>query len=249
MLIEVLAILGVVLFIAGFVILFNRKRAAFAKAFADDADEDKAEPEKEETPEDKEEGKKTEIFASVDTSNTQDATGFGYDATGESSVKNLSFEEKLGKDTVVVELPAPKTRRKAKAAAPKAAPVVKKGHPVKLGATPEELVKILERKIARRVDVLKVAKLPESGDATLKRYRSKLSELKAKIAETAIKKAFDEKPKKAVKSSTEKDDVIRVSTPGVAKKAAKKTTKKSTKKAPAKKPAKKTTKKSKKSAE
>lgn len=247
MLIEVLAILGVVLFIAGFVILFNRKRAKFATAFEDDADEDKAEPEKEETPEDKEEGKKTEIFASVDTSNTQDATGFGYDAAGESSVKNLSFEEKLGKDTVVVELPAPKTRRKVKVATPKASPVVKKGHPVKLGATPEELVKILERKIARRVDVLKVAKLPESGDATLKRYRSKLSELKAKIAETAIKKAFDEKPKKAVKSSTEKDDVIRVSTPGVAKKATKKTTKKSAKKAPAKKPAKKTTKKSKKS--
>ena len=250
MLIEVLAILGVVLFIAGFVILFNRKRAAFAKAFEDDADEDKAEPEKEETPEDKEEGKKTEIFASVDTSNTQDATGFGYDAAGESSVKNLSFEEKLGKDTVVVELPAPKTRRKAKVATPKASPVVKKGHPVKLGATPEELVKILERKIARRVDVLKVAKLPESGDATLKRYRSKLSELKAKIAETAITKSepirymgYEKKPAKAKKSSTEKDEVIRVSSPGVPKK----TTKKSAKKAPAKKPAKKTTKKSKKS--
>jgi hypothetical protein len=244
MLIEVLAILGVVLFIAGFVILFNRKRATFAKAFEDDADEDKAEPEKEETPEDKEEGKNTEIFASVDTSNTQDATGFGYDAAGESSVKNLSFEEKLGKDTVVVELPAPKTRRKAKVATPKASPVVKKGHPVKLGATPEELVKILERKIARRVDVLKVAKLPESGDATLKRYRSKLGELKAKIAETAIKKALAEKPVKTKKSSTEKDEVIRVSSPGVEKK----TTKKSAKKAPAKKPAKKTTKKSKKSA-
>jgi hypothetical protein len=244
MLIEVLAILGVVLFIAGFVILFNRKRAALANAFDEDTADENTEPEKEETPEEKEDDKKTEIFASVDTSNTQDATGFGYDAAGESSVKNLSFEEKLGKDTVVVELPAPKTRRKAKAAAPKAAPVVKKGHPVKLGATPEELVKILERKIARRVDVLKVAKLPESGDATLKRYRSKLGELKAKIAETAIKKALAEKPVKTKKSSTEKDEVIRVSSPGVEKK----TTKKSAKKAPAKKPAKKTTKKSKKSA-
>lgn len=244
MLIEVLAILGVVLFIAGFVILFNRRRAALANAFDEDAVDEGAEPEKEETPEEKEDDKKTEIFASVDTSNTQDATGFGYDAAGESSVKNLSFEEKLGKDTVVVELPAPKTPRKAKAAAPKAAPVVKKGHPVKLGATPEELVKILERKIARRVDVLKVAKLPESGDATLKRYRSRLGELKAKIAETTIKKALTEKPAKTKKSSTEDSEVIRVSSPGVEKK----TTKKSAKKAPAKKPAKKTTRKSKKSA-
>lgn len=244
MLIEVLAILGVVLFIAGFVILFNRKRAALANAFDEDAADESAEPEKEETPEEKEDDKKTEIFASVDTSNTQDATGFGYDAAGESSVKNLSFEEKLGKDTVVVELPAPKAPRKAKVAAPKVAPVVKKGHPVKLGATPAELVTILERKIARRVDVLKVAKLPESGDATLKRYRSRLGELKAKIAETAIKKALTEKPVNTKKSSTEKDEVIRVSSPGVEKK----TTKKSAKKAPAKKPAKKTTKKSKKSA-
>ncbi len=244
MLIEVLAILGVVLFIAGFVILFNRKRAALANAFDEDASDESTEPEKEETPEEKEDDKKTEIFASVDTSNTQDATGFGYDAAGESSVKNLSFEEKLGKDTVVVELPAPNTRRKAKVATPKASPVVKKGHPVKLGATPEELVKILERKIARRVDVLKVAKLPEAGDATLKRYRSKLGELKAKIADTAIKTALTEKPVKSKKSSAEKDEVIRVSSPG----AEKKTTKKSAKKAPAKKPAKKTTKKSKKSA-
>lgn len=248
MLIEVLAILGVVLFIAGFVILFNRKRAALANAFDEDAADEGAEPEKEETPEEKEDDKKTEIFASVDTSNTQDATGFGYDAAGESSVKNLSFEEKLGKDTVVVELPALKAPRKAKAAAPKAAPVVKKGHPVKLGATPEELVKILERKIARRVDVLKVAKLPESGDATLKRYRSRLGELKAKIADAVTKPeptrymGYEKKPAKSKKSSTEKDEVIRVSSPGVDKK----TTKKSAKKAPAKKPVKKTTKKSKK---
>lgn len=250
MLIEVLAILGVVLFIAGFVILFNRKRAALANAFDEDATDEGAEPEKEETPEDKEDDKKTEIFASVDTSNTQDATGFGYDAAGESSVKNLSFEEKLGKDTVVVELPAPKAPRKAKAAAPKAAPAVKKGHPVKLGATPEELVKILERKIARRVDVLKVAKLPESGDATLKRYRSRLGELKAKIGDAVTKSepirymGYEKKPVKTKKSSTEKDEVIRVSSPGVDKK----TTKKSAKKAPAKKPARKTTKKSKKGA-
>ena len=250
MLIEVLAILGVLLFIVGFTIIFNRKRAALASAFDEDATDEGAEPEKEETPEEKEDDKKTEIFAAVDTSNTQDATGFGYDAAGESSVKNLSFEEKLGKDTVVVELPAPKTPRKVKAAAPKAAPVVKKGHPVKLGATPEELVKILERKIARRVDVLKVAKLPESGDATLKRYRSKLGELKAKIADDVAKSesirymGYKKKPVKAKPSSTEKDEVIRVSAPGVPKK----TTKKSAKKAPAKKPARKTTKKAKKSA-
>ena len=242
MLIEVLTILGALLVIVGFTIIFNRKRAALASAFDEDAADEGTEPEKEETPEEKDDDKKTEIFAAVDTSNTQDATGFGYDAAGESSVKNLSFEEKLGKDTVVVELPAPKTPRKPKAAAPKAAPVVKKGHPVKLGATPEELVKILEHKIARRVDVLKVAKLPESGDAILKRYRSKLGELKAKIAETAVKKVLAEKPAKAKKSSTEKDEVIRVSSPGVPKK----TTKKSAKKAPAKKPAKKTTKKSRK---
>lgn len=231
MLIELLAVALVVLFVVGFVILFNRRRAVVAKAFEEDYPEIK--PGEAGTPDESKDAaeKKTEIFATVDTSNTQEATGFGYDATGESAVKNVAFEEKLGKDTVVVELPSPKAARKAKSAksAPKAA---RKEPAVKLGATPEELVVILERKIARRADVLKVAKLPESGDSTLKRYRDKLAELKAKIAESAAKAEPKAKAEKKPVLSTDNAEVIVVGTVDVEKKPAKKTIK-------AKKPAKK----------
>ena len=245
MLIEILAIIGVVLFVVGFTIILKRKnRKAIEDAFADETDDADTEAEQGDTPEDQADGekkkKKNEIFAAVDTSNTQDATGYGYDAAGESVVKNMSFEEKLGKDTVVVEVPAPKTRKKAKAAPAKVVTSVKKGKPVHLGATPEELVKILERKIARRVDVLKVAKLPESGDATLKRYRASLEDLKSKIAAAAPAKPA--KGTRKAKSSTEDADVLVVTTPAVTKKAARKTAKPA-KKAPAKKLAKKATKK------
>ena len=242
MLIEILAILGVVLFVVGFtIILWRKKRKANEAAFADETDDADTEAEQGDTPEDQADGeKKNEIFAAVDTSNTQDATGYGYDAAGESVVKNMSFEEKLGKDTVVVEVPAPRTRKKAKAAPAKVVTSVKKGKPVHLGATPEELVKILERKIARRVDVLKVAKLPESGDATLKRYRASLEDLKSKIAASAPAKPA--KGTRKAKSSTEDADVLVVTTPAVTKKAARKTVKLA-KKAPAKKLAKKATKK------
>ena len=86
---------------------------------------------------------------------------------------------------------------------------------MKLGATPEELARILERKIARRADILKVAKLSESGDATLKRYRKNLAEVKARIAEAAPKKPAGERPHKVVATSTDKAEVIRVTAPGV----------------------------------
>lgn len=242
MLIEILAIIGVVLFVIGFtIILWRKKRKAIEAAFADETDDADTEAEQGDTPEDQADGeKKNEIFAAVDTSNKQDATGYGYDAAGESVVKNMSFEEKLGKDTVVVEVPAPRTRKKAKAAPAKVVTSVKKGKPVHLGATPEELVKILERKIVRRVDVLKVAKLPESGDATLKRYRASLEDLKSKIAASAPAKPA--KGTRKAKSSTEDADVLVVTTPAVTKKAARKTAKPA-KKAPAKKLAKKATKK------
>ena len=224
MLIELLAVALVVLFVVGFVILFNRRRAVVAKAFEEDYPEIK--PGEAGTPDEAKDAaeKKTEIFATVDTSNTQDATGFGYDATGESAVKNVAFEEKLGKDTVVVELPSSKAARKAKTAKP-ASKVARKEPSVKLGATPEELVKILERKIVRRVDVLKVAKLPESGDSTLKRYRDKLAELKAKIADSATKAEPKAKAEKKPVMSTDNAEVIVVGTVGVEKKSAKKTTK------------------------
>lgn len=240
MLINVLAVAGVLLFIVGFLIIFNRRNAVGAKAFEDDGTDAPELPENPGEPEPKPEDKTTEIFAAVDTSNTQEATGYGYDAAGESVVKDLAFEEKLGKDTVVVELPAPKARRKARPASRTTArPAAgKKESPVKLGATPEELARILERKIARRADILKVAKLSESGDATLKRYRKNLAEVKAKIAEAAPKKPAKERPQKVAVSSTEKAEVIRVTAPGVSLaepatdtgKAVKKTTKKSTKK-------------------
>ena len=245
MLIEVLAVVIVVLFVIGFLILFNRRRAVVAKAFEEDYPEIKPDESGKTETEESDEDKKTEIFAAVDTSNTQEATGFGYDAAGESVVKNLAFEEKLGKDTVVVEIPAPKARRKAPAKAVKAeSKAAPKKDAVKLGATPEEVVKILERKIARRVDVLKVAKVPESGDATLKRYRSKLAELKATIpaakSEPVRYMGYEKKPV----TSTDNAEVIVVDTVGVEKKASKKATKAkkpAKKKAPSKKkPAKKT---------
>lgn len=251
MLINVLAVAGVLLFIVGFLIIFNRRNAVGAKAFEDYGTDTPELPENPGEPEPKPEDKTTEIFAAVDTSNTQDATGYGYEAAGESVVKDLAFEEKLGKDTVVVELPAPKARRKARPASRTTArPAGKKESPVKLGATPEELARILERKIARRADILKVAKLSESGDATLKRYRKNLAEVKARIAEAAPKKPAKERPQKVAVSSTDKAEVIRVTAPGVSLvetatdtgKAVKKTAKKSTKKA-AKKTTKKATKK------
>lgn len=242
MLTEVLAILGVVLLLAGFIIIFNRRNAVGAKAFEDDeldAGEDgKTADEKDDANEE------NKIFASVDKSNTQDATGYAYDADGTSAVKNLSFEDKLGKDTVVVELPVPKAKKKA--TKPAAKPVVKKGSPVKLGATPEDLVEILEKKIAKRADVLKVAKLPESGDATLKRLRANLQKVKDKMAEAAEAKKAEKKPaKKAPSKKTVEEDVVVVKTPFVSAKKERKPARKAPAKKTTKKPTKKTTKKSK----
>ena len=234
--VQAIAIAIVVIGIAVYLALFFRGRKAGSEiideleAQADEREADQGEPEAESP------------FASIETSNTADDTAIAHDT---SVTKNMTFEDKVGGETVVVEVPSKDTRKRrvAKKEAPAVKKVAKKMKPVSTA----DLIKALEEKIEKRTTLLKDLKLNTDTDATLKRYRSKLSELKAKIAETAIKKAFDEKPKKAVKSSTEKDDVIRVSTPGVAKKATKKTTKKSAKKAPAKKPAKKTTKKSKKS--
>lgn len=238
--VQAIAIAIVVIGIAVYLALFFRGRKAGSEiideleAQADEREADQGEPEAESP------------FASIETSNTADDTAIAHDT---SVTKNMTFEDKVGGETVVVEVPSKDTRKRrvAKKEAPAVKKVAKKMKPVSTA----DLIKALEEKIEKRTTLLKDLKLNTDTDATLKRYRSKLSELKAKIAETAITKSepirymgYEKKPAKAKKSSIEKDEVIRVSSPGVPKK----TTKKYTKKAPAKKPAKKTTKKSKKSA-
>lgn len=238
MLIEIAAIIIVLACIVGFVFLFNRRNSSAAKADdADDQDGMKELPEIPAEPEAQDGEKKTEIFVEVDSSNSQDATGYGYDASGKPDTAKLSFEDKLGKDTVVVELPAPKSPAKEWTSAPKPVEPPSKPKPARLGATPEELVKILERKITRRKEVLKVARVSESDDVTLKRYQTSLATLKAKIAESAIKAAIVTDQKDTVKPARKAPDKKKVE-----KKAAEKKVKKPAKKAPAKKPVRKSTK-------
>ena len=234
MLYQIMSIIGVILLIVGFALIFKRVRSAGAAAFDDEepADELPVKPEEEDGKDDAD--KEKNIFSSVDVSNTQDATGFGYESNGQSMTKNLSFEDTIGKEKVIVEIPAPKAKKRSVKAPAK--PVVKKGSPVKLGATPEELVEILSKKIAKRVDVLKVAKLPESGDATLKRLRSNLQKVKDKMAEAAAAKKPAKKATAKKVSKEAEDEVIVVNTPRAP-------ARKPAKKAPAKKPARKTTRK------
>lgn len=160
------------------------------------------------------------------------AEGLGFEKAGadQSVEKNIRFEENFGKDKVVVEIPDPAKVKKQAAAlaaqrkAAKQAPIV--ASIVGKKRTPEELVEELTRKIARRIDILKVAGLSQEGDRTLARYRENLAALEQSIAERNAQEA-------PVEVLTEAAEPVKVAKPrkaSTAKKAVKKTpTRKTTK--------------------
>lgn len=202
---------------------------------SDNLDEEEAAVEPQDTAEEtKTETKETEIFGQPELSATL-ATGLAMD--GDTLVGNVVLEDKIGKDTVLVELkkaPVKKATRARKAEPKKA---VAAGKP-----TAEDLAKTLKDKIAKRTDLLKIAKIPASEDKTLNKLRHDLDKVMSSI------KAGKSDGKKAEKKvATVKVGKVKVTaTPEIADKVAKsgKTAGKTTKKAPAKKTSKKTAKKS-----
>ena len=181
----------------------------------------------------------TKIFKAVDeVSNTQSSVGYDVDS---SVTSTLSFVDTIGKDTVVVEIPDQKAKRtvsRGKAVAATAA-VVRKATERKPD-TAEELIVKLKRKIARRIDLLKLAGLPESSDKALAKYRSDLKKLTdtVKKGKTEAKAAVKE-PKTAPKATAKAAPAKTATKAEPAKKPAKKQNKQ---KKAAKKPAKKTNK-------
>jgi len=172
------------------------------------------------------------------------AEGLGFEKAGADQTvdKNIRFEENFGKDKVVVEIPDPANVKKKVAAlaaqrkAAKQAPIV--ASIVGKKRTAEELVEELTRKIARRIDILKVAGLSQEGDRTLARYRENLAALEQSIAERKAQEA----PVEVLTEATEPVKVAKPRKASTAKKAVKKTTtRKTTKttKKPAAKPEKK----------
>lgn len=215
--VQAIAITIVVLGIAIYLALFFRGRKAGSEiideleAQADEREADQGEPEAESP------------FTSVETSNTGSDAALAHDT---SVTKNVTFEDKVGGETVVVEVPSKDTRKRR--VAKKVTPAIKKASKKK-PVTTGDLVKALEEKIEKRTALLKDLKLNTETDATLKRYNKMLVALNAKKA----------LPKKV---ETKKVPVVNVRVVEEEVKPAKKAKK------PAKKPAKKTTKKSKKSA-
>lgn len=217
MLVSIIAVAIVVVGIVAYVYVFNRVRNGQAVVDADDTAESAAEEPKQE---EDASGKPTEIFKAVDElTNTQETLAPVYDSS-ESGTKTVSFEEKIGKETVVVEIPEKGGGRKSRRAVKKApAKEPAKKAPAKKPATPAELIAVLNDKIAKRRSLLKVAGIAESGDKQLAKLRASLDELNVVVA-ASPKKVAEEK--------------------ATAKKASKKApAKKEEKKAPAKKPVKK----------
>ena len=224
MLVGVIAIAIVLVGIVAYVYVFNKVRGT--SSVSDLIDEAAAaEKEKEE------QEKPSEIFKAVDeVSNTQDVTA-AYDS-GNSVTANVTFTEKIGKDTVVVELPS-----KKKAAKKAVKKTEAKKAETKTPATPGEVLEVIDKKIVRRKNLLKVAGIPERNDKVLAKLEAKRQEL---VVADASEKAAELKA--TAKKEEPKLEAVLVKTPKKA--ATKKTAKKSTKKAPAKKTTKKTTKKS-----
>lgn len=154
------------------------------------------------------------------------AEGLGFEKAGadQSVEKNIRFEENFGKDKVVVEIPdsakvkkqvaALAAQRKAVKQEPIVASIVGKKR------TPEELVEELTRKIARRIDILKVAGLSQEGDRTLARYRENLAALEQSIAERKAQEA----PVEVLTEAAEPVKVVKPRKASTVKKAVKKTT-------------------------
>jgi len=214
---EAIAIAIVVIGIVVYLVLFNRGRKA-GKEMLDELDTAQDAGSSPEAPVD------TTPFASIETSNTADGMAVAHDT---SVTKNMTFEDKVGGETVVVEVPskdASRKRRVAKKEAPAVKNVAKKMKPVSTA----DLIRALEEKIEKRTALLKDLKLNTETDATLKRYRKMLDALVKK--DTAPKKA--EPKKEAKKAPVIKVKVVDEEVKPVkkAKKPAKKTTKKTTKK-------------------
>lgn len=201
---------------------------------SDNLDEEEAVVEPQDTAEEtKAESKETEIFGQPELSATM-ATGLAMD--GDTLVGNVVLEDKIGKDTVLVELKKAPLKKVTRA---RKAEVKKDVAPKK--PTAEDLVKTLKDKIAKRKDLLKIAKIPASEDKTLFKLRRDLDKV---VASMKAEKAPVEKAEKKV--ATVKVGKVKVTaTPEIAVKVekSKKSTKKTTKKAPAKKTTKKSAKK------
>ena len=211
--VQAIAIAIVVLGIAIYLALFFRGRKAGSEII------DELEAQADEREESQEEPEAASPFTSIETSNTADGMAVAHDT---SVTKNMTFEDKVGGETVVVEVPSKDTskRRVAKKTAPAVKKVTKNMKPVSTA----DLITALEAKIEKRTALLKDLKLNTDTDATIKRYR--------KMLDALVKK--DAAPKKA---ETKKAPVIKVkvvdeevNTAKKAKKPAKKTTKKTTKK-------------------
>ena len=200
---SIIAVLIVIAGIAAYLWVFHRLRNKNMGDLLDEAINDATPEGIPGVTQESESDKPTEIFKAVDeVSNTQSCVGYAGDT---SVTTTMSFEEKIGKDTIVVEIPDKKARRtetREKAIAAKA-DVVRKA-PEKTPDTAEELIVKLKRKIARRIDVLKLAGIPEGSDKTLAKYRADLKKLtdsvkkvkaEAKAAAKASKTAVTEAPK------------------------------------------------------
>lgn len=218
---EAIAIAIVVIGIAVYLVLFNRGRKA-GKEMLDELDA--AQDTAQDTGSSPEAPADTTPFASIETSNTADGMAVAHDT---SVTKNMTFEDKVGGETVVVEVPskdASRKRRVAKKAAPAVKDVAKKMKPVSTA----DLIRALEEKIEKRTALLKDLKLNTETDATLKRYSKMLDALSKK--DTAPKKA--EAKKEAKKAPVIKVKVVEeeVKPAKKSRKSTKKTTKKATKK-------------------
>lgn len=226
--VQAIAIAVVAIGIAVYLVLFFRGRKAGREIIDEletSQDADTAEPGNDEVP--------ASPFTSVETSSTADDTALAHDT---SVTKNVTFEDKVGGETVVVEVPSKDTRKRrvAKKEAPAVKKVAKKMKPVSTA----DLIKAIEEKIENRTALLKSLGINTETDATLKRYGKMRDALKAKSAaekDTSAKNV-------ARKTSTVKVRVVDEEVKTPAKKPAKKTAKKNTKTT-----TKKTTKKAKKS--
>jgi len=210
--VQAIAISIVVIGIAIYLALFFRGR----KAGSEIIDELEAQADEPETAK----GEQETPFSSVETSSTGTDAALAHDSS--SVTKNITFEDTIKGEKVVVEVPSKDARKRR--VAKKVTPAIKKA-PKKKPVTTGDLVKALEEKIEKRTALLKDLKLNTETDATLKRYNKMLVALKAKKT----------LPKKV---ETKKVPVVKVRVVEEEVKPAKK----------AKKPAKKTTKKTKKSA-
>ena len=219
--VQAIAIAVVAIGIAVYLVLFFRGRKAGSEIL------DELETSQEADTADQGEPEVESPFTSVETSNTADDTALAHDT---SVTKNVTFEDKVGGETVVVEVPSKDTRKRR--VAKKVTPAIKKA-PKKKPVTTTDLIKAVNEKIEKRTALLKDLKLNTETDATLKRYIKMRDALVVKTLVPTKAAA-----KKEVKKEAKKAPVVKVKVVSEEVKTAKK----------AKKPAKKTTKKSKKSA-